>query len=386
MVQLQEKIEAALMLSSYFETVGFNNATWEFNYRLEVFDIRKYINMLNTMVQHFLILGGASNINVKQWIASDDTILILAIAEAASNGGGEDNYIKSLITYYELLKNTKRVSGNKTLESINKLEKGYKLKNIEVSSSMGGNGAAIRTGPIGIKWSNNIEKVIEQSILSSRLTHNYYLGFLGGMVTALFTAFAINNIDPWLWCDELIALYNKKIIHKYYPTEACHNINDLDIYMGYWKRYKELRINKIEFKNTLENCIFILDRIDFLLGFYPDKKIKEITLKGDSLKEFKNFNWGKIGASGLDVCIYAYDCLLMSMTTPGSVNLDMNNILFSFDSFLTLVSIHPGDNDSTGAIGGFWYGALLGYKGIDKNRMKELEFYSTLLKISKQLK
>jgi len=386
MVQLQEKIEAALMLSSYFETVGFNNATWEFNYQLEIFDIREYINMLNTMVQHFFILGGASNINVKQWIASDDTILILAIAEAVSKGGGEENYIKSFITYYELLKNDKRVSGIMTLKSISKLEKGYKLKNIEVNSSMGGNGAAIRTGPIGIKWSNNIEKVIEQSILSSRLTHNYYVGFLGGMVTALFTAFAINNIDPWLWCDELITLYNKKIIHKYYPNESGHNINDLDTYMGYWKRYKELRINKIKFKNTLENCIFILDRIDFLLGFYPDKKIKELTLKGYSLKDLKDFNWGIICASGLDVCIYAYDCLLMSMTTPGSSNLNMNNISFSFDSFLTLVSIHPGDNDSTGAIGGLWYGALLGYTGIDKNRMKELEFYTELLKISKQLK
>lgn len=386
MVQLQEKIEAALMLSSYFETVGFKNAVWEFNYNLEVYDIRKYINMLNTMVQQFLILGGASNINVKEWLASDDTILILAIGDAVLKGGGEENYIKSLVKYYDLLQDKRRVSGIVTLDIISKLKKGYKLKNIDVNSSMGGNGAAIRTGPIGIKWSNNIEKVIEQSILSSRLTHNYYLGFLGGMVSAIFTAFAINNIDPWLWCDELIALYNKKIIHKYYPTEAGHNISDLDVYMGYWKRYKELRINKIKFKNTLDNCIFILDRIDFLLGFHPNEKIKEMTLKGQSLKELKNFNWNKIGATGLDACIYAYDCLLMSMTTPGSINLDMKNIIFSFDTFLTLVSIHPGDNDSTGAIGGFWYGALLGYNGIDKVRMKELEFYNELLEISKQLK
>jgi ADP-ribosylarginine hydrolase len=386
MVQIQEKIEAALMLSSYFETIGFKNAIWEFNYRLETPDIRKYIEILNTMVQHFLILGGSSNINVKDWLASDDTILILAIGDAVLKNGDEDNYIKSLVRYYDLLYDKRRVSGIMTLDIISKLKKGYKLKNIEVNSSMGGNGAAIRTGPIGIKWSNNIEKVIEQSILSSRLTHNYYLGFLGGMVTAVFTAYAINNIDPWLWCDELIALYNKKIIHKYYPTETGHNINDLDTYMGYWKKYKELRINKIKFKNTLDNCIFILDRIDFLLGFHPDKKIKEMTIKGDSLKELTNFNWNKIGATGLDACIYAYDCLLMSMTTPGSINLDMKNIIFSFDTFLTLVSIHPGDNDSTGAIGGFWYGALLGYKGVDKVRMKELEFYNELLQISKQLK
>ena len=51
MVQLQEKIEAALMLSSYFETVGFNNATWEFNYQLRAFDIRKYIEILNSNIK-----------------------------------------------------------------------------------------------------------------------------------------------------------------------------------------------------------------------------------------------------------------------------------------------------------------------------------------------
>ena len=165
MVQLQEKIEAALMLSSYFETIGFKNSIWEFNYRLETHDIRKYIEILNTMVKHFLILGG-SNINIKNWYASDDTILILAICDAIAKGEDEDNYIKSLVKYYDLLYDKKRVSGIMTLEIISKLKKGYKLKNIEVNSSMGGNGAAIRTGPIGIKWHNNIEKVIEQSILS----------------------------------------------------------------------------------------------------------------------------------------------------------------------------------------------------------------------------
>jgi ADP-ribosylglycohydrolase len=69
---------------------------------------------------------------------------------------------------------------------------------------MGGNGAAIRTGPIGLKWYKNIEKVIEESICASRLTHNYYLGFLGGMVVALFTAWAINGIPAWKWTEELI--------------------------------------------------------------------------------------------------------------------------------------------------------------------------------------
>lgn len=385
MVQLNEKIESAIMLSSYLETIGFKNGQWEFNYQLNARNMYEYISISNTLLHHFLILGGASNINVTNWNASDDTLLILAIGEAIIDEGNESNYIKSFVNYYDLLFDTKRISGNNTLDSIKSLKRGTQLKNIPINSSMGGNGAAIRTGPIGIKWHNNIEKVIEQSILSSRLTHNYYLGFLGGMVSALFTAFAINDIPPWLWCDELIKLYNNKIIHKYYPIESEHSISDLDEFMGYWKRYKETRINKIKFKNTLDNCIFIEDRIEFLLGFHPNNKIKQMVSNGKSLKKIENFDWSKIGATGLDVCIYAYDCLLMSMLTPSTVNLDMNNIIYSFDSFVTLVAIHPGDSDSTGAIGGFWYGALLGYNQVNKLRMKELEFYEELLIVSNKI-
>jgi ADP-ribosylglycohydrolase len=52
---------------------------------------------------------------------------------------------------------------------------------------------------------------------------------------------------------------------------------------------------------------------------------------------------------------------------------------------MTLVSIHPGDNDSTAAVGGTWIGALLGYDIFDKNRIKELEFYDMLKEVSKKL-
>ena len=65
----------------------------------------------------------------------------------------------------------------------------------------------------------NIEKVIEESICASRLTHNYYLGFLGGMVVALFTAWAMNGIPAWKWPEQLINLYTNKTIHKYFPEK-----------------------------------------------------------------------------------------------------------------------------------------------------------------------
>jgi ADP-ribosylarginine hydrolase len=253
------------------------------------------------------------------------------------------------------------------------------IKTLPIKTEMGGNGASMRTGPIGIYWHNNIEKVIEESICASRITHNYYIGFLGGMVTALFTAFAMNNIPAYKWCEELIKLYNTKKIEKYYPSE--HNLTDLNDYMGYWKRYQETRVNKLKYKNSLDNFIFPDHRADFLMGFFPNPKIKAMLLKGEGFSNLEGY-WNKLGSSGLDSCIYAYDCLLTSMISPGSKTLDINNIQCNWDIFMTLVSIHPGDSDTTASIGGTWYGALYGFSDFNIERFKELEFYKEIKKVS----
>ena len=376
---MEEKIEASLMFASYFETLGFKNGLWEFNYNYKISTFDNYNFILNTIMYHFTILGGSSNISIKNWFSSDDTILILATAQALLlNDTIENKYIKKYVDYYDKLIDSKRVSGLNTLYMIDLLKKGYKLNNLPNKNNMGGNGAAMRTGPIGLYYYNNYEKVIEESIISSRLTHNYYLGFMGGVITALFTAFAMNNIKPWKWIDELFNNYD--IIKKYYPDS--HNIEDLNKYMDYWKKYNELIVRKIKNKNSIDMFIYPKFRISYLLSFYPDKKINN---NNNNLNKL-NFDWSKIGSTGLDVCIYAYDCLLLSMYTPNSLLLDFDNIKYNINTFITLVCIHPGDNDTTAAIGGTWYGALNGFDNFDKNRFLELEFYNELLNISNQLK
>jgi hypothetical protein len=44
MVDIKQKIEASLMISSYLETVGFKNGVWEFNFNEEINSINMYIN------------------------------------------------------------------------------------------------------------------------------------------------------------------------------------------------------------------------------------------------------------------------------------------------------------------------------------------------------
>ena len=78
---------------------------------------------------------------------------------------GEEKWeSKRHIKSYKLLKETKRYSGITTLESIRSLQK--KIP-IQKKKTMGGNGAAMRTMPIGLFWYNDIEKVIKTSIIVS---------------------------------------------------------------------------------------------------------------------------------------------------------------------------------------------------------------------------
>jgi len=385
MVEINEKIEASLMIASYLETIGFKNGYWEFNFNIDIKDKNMYLKIWTYLYHNFMILGG-SNIDVTHFNSSDDTILILATCKAVIENGGEKIYTKKYLDYFDLLSQDKRGPGVTTINSLKLLKQGVVINTLPITSKMGGNGAAMRTGPIGLRWYKNIEKVIDESIIASKLTHNYYIGFLGGVITALFTAFAMNNIEPWKWCDKLIKLYDDKIIHKYYLKDKKHKLEDLDNFIGYWKKYKETRLSKIINKNTSTNFIYPGERTEFILGFSPDSKIKKQLSEGKHFDNIENISWDKIGATGLDCCIYAYDCLLLSMNTPGSTKIDFNNISYSWDSFVALVAIHPGDSDTTAAVGGTWYGALLGYSGVDPNRMKQLEFYQEIKKVSNNLK
>ena len=379
MVKINEKIEASLMFASYFETLGFKNAQWEFNYSIPTNTLNLYVKVFAFMNNNYTVLGGPHHIDLSNWIASDDTIMIIATCEAVIKGSRENNYKDAYLKYYDLLYEKKRFSGKNTMDTLNLIKRGMTIKTLPIKSDMGGNGASMRTGPIGLVWYKNIEKVIEESICASRLTHNYYIGFLGGMVTALFTAFAMNNIPANEWCEELIKLYNDKKIAKYYPPE--HNLEDLDDFMSYWKRYQETRVNKLKYKNTLDNFIYPDYRAAFLIGFFPNSKIKTMVLNGESFAKFE-WDWNRLGGSGLDSCIYAYDCLLTSMLSPGSKILDLNNIQYNWDTFMTLVSIHPGDSDTTASIGGTWFGALNGFSDFNVDRFKQLEFYKEIKKVS----
>ena len=79
--------------------------------------------------------------------------------------------------------------------------------------------------------------------------------------------------------------------------------------------------------------------------------------------------WG--GASGNDAPMIAYDALL---------GCEGNWIEFCLRGVF-----HGGDNDSTGTIGGCWFGALYGFAGVPKIHYEKMEKIDELVELGKEL-
>jgi ADP-ribosylarginine hydrolase len=367
-----DQITACLILSSLFDIIGFGNGQTEFNYNLSInFKDKNYIMLINNNITtEYFFNGGYQNLNYDELLASDDTILLIATTKALINNGGEENYIKdylNVLNKYYIKDNDKRYFGFQTIESLTYLNKFIKsskknesfIKNMTVSKKMGGNGAAIRTATIGIKYYNDINKIIQESSIASRITHNYYIGYLGGVVSAVFTSYAYQKIDPLLWIDKLIELYENKTINKNINLD---NDSEIDDYFYNWIKYKEIRFDNLTKKNNFVQALHVFD---VLAQFNPEYKSN-------------NFSYNKVGSSGLDSVIFAYDALIMSSIKP-------YNGKFNFDSLIYFGCLHIGDSDSTGAILGAWYGAYNGFDGIDKSFVNKIEFGKELLDISEKL-
>ena len=342
-ISYKNKVEGCLYISSFLDTFGFFNSKWEFNYGNKIDTIKDGVIMNYFFIHQYTMLGGIEQIDITNLNASDDTILMLATCEAVNNGGGESNYINSYLKYYEELKNEKRQAGNTTLSSLEKIRLTKSIKSIEYSNNHGGNGCAIRTAPIGLKYWNDYDKVCEEALIASLVTHNYPLGYLGGIVAALFTAYAINNINPFEWSKKLIKLYKKKYFNKLISKYSEQNVEkEITDYFIWWEKYNELRLSK---------------------------------MKG----------YDKMGGSGLEAVILAYDNLLLSAKPDNNINPFVDIVNPDFDWYTLFFNnvFFFGDNDSIGAISGAWYGAYLGIDKFPLDKIKNLEFYQELKKNAK---
>lgn len=129
-----------------------------------------------------------------KWEFTDDTAMGIGVLEMLEKEGEiKQNQLAAIFARnYQLDMN--RGYGGTAHRILRSIGEGIPWKEISTSvfSGMGsmGNGAAMRSGPIGAFFSDDLESLVEQASLASEITHAHPEGIAGGVAVALATAFA----------------------------------------------------------------------------------------------------------------------------------------------------------------------------------------------------
>ena len=349
-MSLEERYEAAMVLSGVGDALGYKNGKWEF------------CQSGITIHEEVDKLGGVSEIHVNKenWRVSDDTVLHLATAEALIEIGTFTERKKLYSTlargYQKSMGDMRgRAPGETCMMACAMLEPqiedGFR---IPFNPKGGGCGAAIRSMCIGLRYPDpkDIAELIEVSIEAGRITHNHPTGYLGSLASALFASFAIQEKPVREWG---VSLLTALVMAKDYVAKSGLNVEEnmaaWNFFQAKWEQYIEKRHIQDGTSEPRFPEFYDVNERDI---FY-----REISFDGNG------------GASGHDAPMIAYDALLGS----GS----------NWEELCNRAMFHGGDSDSTGVIAGCLYGAMFGLHGVPEVNYKELEYIDRLKRVASQL-
>jgi len=365
---------ALFLLHALGDTLGYNNTLWEFNLIDDVNMIMSKERILKStleIISDFIYKGGISAIDLKGWNVSDDTLFNFDIANFILNVTFDKNNKVNENHIIELKKNMKstvkkqikldieRGFGKMSIDAIfswtDKIDERHK----EYNKFSGGNGCAMRTLSIGLRFykDEDLDKLIECSITSSKITHNSPIGYLSGLCTAFFVKLAINKVNIYEWVFLLIELLESKKIRQYI------NIDNNDIYDDYrntiriWKKYVEMFFSNKKEPLNLKTSINLLARIKTMIEL-------------DESIGLESVNKASAGNNGPSSVIMAYNGLI--------------DCQGNWEKLVYYTMLHGGDSDTVGAIAGGLYGILYGYGNVPMRLLENIEMKDNLIEIGEK--
>jgi len=361
---------ASIFLASIGDRIGFENGIREQNIIGEHIMTNKpdwkevSESLCNLIIYTFIAKGGIMGIDIEGLRYSDDTVMHLDTLNGLLSDykSLDELYNKICQNYIESFKDLKYakdvlIAGRQTIEAIKNINSGMNWKLFPYSKFAGGNGGAMRTMCIGLAYNkpSKLLSLIESSIMISSITHPNCVSFIGSIVSALFTSYAINDIAIETWIFELIRLLESNIIddiiEKIKPNYIEYFIEDKKSYLNKLLTYVEHSFD---------------DNYNFLIN---DTHLRCVLPWKRTLYYFEEFSTNKKimypGAGADDCIIIAYDCLLMSK----------NN----YEKLIYTSMLNIGDSDTIGTIASAWFGALYGFINIPNNLIVKNKFYKSII-------
>jgi ADP-ribosylglycohydrolase len=351
------------LYQSLGDTLGYYNGNWEFNYG----DIRAGPDYVNEMIYEFIHMGGINDIDIKGWMASDDTIMYIATFEVLIFFSLSLDPIKEIsdeemnkkisefgknlrVKYLELKQLLETRDIGDTVKNSLDIQMNIEWDKLPYNSRDIGAGSVMRSGCIGLFFPgyHNRKILVKLAVECSRITHNSAIAIMGCVTTALFTAFSIEKRPVNKWPLKLIKLLKSNLIDNYLkisrPNEYHLYSRDKLLFIGKWEKYLSLRFSGTKLRTDLK----------FLKN--PVQRYKYLT---------ENFSKGcDIPGSCADDCvIMAYDALLQC-----------EGVL---EKLIVYSILHPGDSDTVGSVAFSWFAGIYHTHNneiIVKNKFEKLEF------------
>jgi ADP-ribosylglycohydrolase len=247
------KYFASIYLAMIGDKIGFGNGDRERNYlntKIVTENNPNYVALAEgistLLIFKFIAEGGVSGLDLDKLMYSDDTVMHMGtmyglIEDYKSRSELYDNVTKY---YLEDFKDTNiskmrdvLLAGRQTLEAIKNIKAGGVWRTFPYNKSAGGSGAPMRTMCIGLAFytSNSLLKLVESSIMIASITHPNCTAFLGSIASALFTSYALRDLNPESWIFELIRVLEgttiDDIIEKVKPSYVEHFKEDKKLFL-----------------------------------------------------------------------------------------------------------------------------------------------------------